>query len=88
MLPFPEDRQPAQSGLGSLQDQHFEQSPVVVHRYAPLVVVVGDIQGVPAAPFTAGHRNPSFSPTFGFFPPMRSLLKLLLWISEPYDLAI
>ena len=54
-IPFAlaEDRYPAQSGLGALQHQKFEQRPVVGDGFAPLFVVVFHIQFVGSAPTAA-----------------------------------
>ena len=62
-LPLPENRYPAQPGLGALQHEEFEQLPVVGHRSSPLLVVVFHIQPVGSAPTAASvyhilHRRP------------------------------
>lgn len=41
-----EDRRPAQAGLGSLQDEEFEEHSIVMDWHAPLVVVTGDVQRI------------------------------------------
>ena len=63
---LPQDRQPAQAGLGALEDEELEVLPVVVDRHAPLGVVVADVVHVRPAPLAAndpvaviGHRAPS-----------------------------
>ena len=42
-----------QPGLRAFEDQQLEQRAVVVHRHAPLGVVVGDVERVVAAPGAA-----------------------------------
>ena len=49
-LPLPENRYPAQPGLGTLQDKKFEQRLVVGHQFPPLLVMVFHIQLVGSAP--------------------------------------
>lgn len=53
-VPFVQDALPRQSGLEALQQEHLVQLPVVVHRDAPLRIVVLDVPGVrrvrPGAP--------------------------------------
>src|SRR6185503_9643838 len=39
-----QDRRPAQPGLRAFQRDELEQHAVVVHRHAPFLVVVGDVQ--------------------------------------------
>jgi hypothetical protein len=41
-----EDRRPAETGLGSLQDEEFEEHTIVMDRHALLVVVTGDVQRI------------------------------------------
>src|SRR5438132_4478119 len=55
-FPLPQDRDPAQAGLGTFEEQELEQSVVVVNRDTPLLVVVADVEGVRSAPPTASHR--------------------------------
>ena len=42
-VPLAQDRDPAQSRLRSLEDEHLEQPPIVVERDAPLMVVVRQV---------------------------------------------
>jgi hypothetical protein len=42
VFPFAQDGLPAQASLGALKDQEFKERVVVVQRYAPFVIVVGD----------------------------------------------
>ena len=42
---FPEDRLPAKSRLGALQDEKLEPQPVVMDQNAPFLVVIGDAEG-------------------------------------------
>jgi hypothetical protein len=51
--PLAEDGQPGQPGLERLQRQQLEQGALVTQRPAPLVVVVGDVQGIADAPSAA-----------------------------------
>ena len=54
--PLAQHRDPAQSGLRSLEDQQFEQLAIIVDGNAPLLVVIGDVQRVGTAPGAAvGH---------------------------------
>jgi len=52
MIPFPENREPAQTGLGPFQDKELKKAPVVMNRDTPLLIVVSDIGRVIAAPYT------------------------------------
>jgi hypothetical protein len=53
-VPLAQDRQPGQPGLEPFEAELLEQSVVVDHGPAPLVVVVGDVVGVVARPPAAG----------------------------------
>ena len=55
-LALAQDRRPAETGLRALEDQELEQAPVVVHRYAPFTVVVGDVLGTHARVRPAAAR--------------------------------
>src|SRR5262249_44363898 len=39
-----EDRFPAQARLSAFEDEELKQPPILMHRHAPLFVVVGDHQ--------------------------------------------
>src|SRR2546428_157391 len=52
-FPLPQDRDPAEAGLGTFEDQELEQRTVVVNRDAPFLIVVADIDGVCSTPPTA-----------------------------------
>ena len=54
ILPFLEDDLPAQAGLGAFENQELEQEPVSMHRHAPFLVVILDVQIV-LRPGTAVH---------------------------------
>src|SRR5204863_5125588 len=53
-----EDRRPREPRLGALEREHLEEPPLVVHRAAPLLVVVADVvrvgAGCPSAAALAG----------------------------------
>src|SRR4029453_19111067 len=55
---FVQDRRPREACLGALEDEHLEEVPLVARRYAPFLVVVGDVERValrnPGAPGHAG----------------------------------
>ena len=68
VLALPQDRQPAQTGLEAFEADLLEQPPIIHHGTAPLLVVVGDVHRVVAAPQAAlsaaagvdesrGHRD-------------------------------
>lgn len=50
VLSLAEDRQPAEPRLKALEVEHLEESPVVVRRSPPLVVVVPAVQRILSAP--------------------------------------
>jgi len=52
-LAFPQDGDPAQAGLGALQDEKLEQPAVVVQRDPPLGVMVANKQRVSSGPGAA-----------------------------------
>src|SRR5579864_8820193 len=52
-LSLAQDRDPRQAGLEAVEDQLFEQCAVVIFRYAPFIVVIGDIERIVARPGTA-----------------------------------
>ena len=59
---FAENRDPGQSRLRAFEHQKLEQDPVVVDGFAPLFVVVLDVEFVRTGPAAAGvyqivHRN-------------------------------
>jgi hypothetical protein len=53
MIPFFQDGQPAQAGLGAFEEQHFKKASVVVPGNTPFVIMVGAVQRVVAAPAAA-----------------------------------
>ena len=61
MVPLFQDGLPAQSRLRAFEDQEFEQQPVIMHGYAPFLVVIADVVvrglSVPVQPRAAffGH---------------------------------
>src|SRR5688572_1722566 len=55
VLPFPQDRQPAQARLEPFQAYLLEQTTVVVDRSSPLFIVVLHVQRIAAGPPTSGH---------------------------------
>ena len=58
VLPFSEDRQPAQTCLCALKNQHLEQAVILVDRNAPFVIVVSHIKRIATAPFASAlHLN-------------------------------
>jgi hypothetical protein len=56
VLALVQDRRPAQSGLRPFQRDELEQHAIVVHRHAPFLVVVRDVE-LGARPATAGSHN-------------------------------
>src|SRR5574337_206057 len=46
MLAFVQDRGPTQACLGAFQSQELEPATFIVHRHAPLPVVIGDVQRI------------------------------------------
>jgi TolB-like protein len=54
--PFAQDGDPGEPGLGTFQDQEFEQEPVVVDRHAPFLVMVGLVEWIAAGPGAAVTR--------------------------------
>lgn len=49
----PENGDPAQSGLEPFQNEHFEKLFVVMHRNAPLVVMIGAVERIGPGPGTS-----------------------------------
>lgn len=49
-----ENGEPAQSGLGSFQNEVFEEDSVVVDGASPFLIVIGDVDRVGEAPSAAG----------------------------------
>src|SRR5581483_691034 len=47
-VPLSQDRDPAETRLRPLENEELEERPVVVHRDAPLLVVVADVERVGA----------------------------------------
>src|SRR5438128_11626428 len=43
VLPFLENRRPAQPGLRALQDQKFKQFSIIVNRHTPFLIMIGDV---------------------------------------------
>ena len=82
-LPLAQDRDPAEPGLGPLQDQHLEQPAVVVQRHPPLQVVVRHVERIDPAPAAADRR-------LGFvqgFPDRHGFLRRL-WIHHKGDTGV
>lgn len=52
-LPFPEDGEPVQSGLGAFQHEKFEQCPLVRDGFSPFLIVVLYVKRVCRAPAAA-----------------------------------
>src|SRR5690606_6871528 len=55
-LPLAQDGDPGEARLRSFEDQELEQALVVAHRHAPLLVVVGDVERIRAAPGASLRR--------------------------------
>ena len=53
VVALPEDRDPGQTGLKALEDQHLEQRALVAQRHAPFLVVIGDVERIAAGPAAA-----------------------------------
>jgi hypothetical protein len=49
-------RSPAQSCLEAIEDHEFKKFTVIMQRYTPLVVVIGDHQRIITWPGAAGNR--------------------------------
>src|SRR6185503_15069756 len=68
---LPEDRQPAQAGLESLEADLLEQSPIVGHRPAPLLIVIRDVERItgrpPATGETVGMVNETRQEAHGYW---------------------
>src|SRR5882724_75841 len=62
---LPEDGFPTQAGLSTLQDQKFEEQPVIVHRHAPFGIMIGNPE-LGARP-RAAHRRGHFVPLLAVF---------------------
>ena len=52
VLTFPQNRDPTEPGLETLERQFLEQPDIVAHRLSPFGVVIGDVLNVVAAPPT------------------------------------
>ena len=52
-LTLGQNRVPTQPGLETLQNKQLEQSPIVMDRPPPFLVVIGAIKGIPFAPTTS-----------------------------------
>ena len=57
-LTFFQHRDPRQAGLKTFQQQEFEQPLRVAQRYAPFVIVIGDVEGIIVTPEAARHKAP------------------------------
>src|SRR5437868_7997611 len=57
VLALGEDRGPREAGLRALEREELEEHAIVVHRPAPLTVVVGDVLGAPEAPGATRVRH-------------------------------
>ena len=53
VFPLAQDGDPRQSRLGTFQNQELEQGLVVPHRYAPLIIMIGNVERVIPAPGTS-----------------------------------
>ena len=53
VLALAQDGEPAQPGLRAFENQKLEQRAVVVHRHAPLLVVIGEVERVVGDPSAA-----------------------------------
>ena len=52
--PLAQDGRPGQPGLRAFEGEHLEQMPLVARRDAPLLVVVGEVEGIaPGSPVAA-----------------------------------
>lgn len=60
--PALKDGEPRKTGLKSLEREHLEVLPVVMHRHAPFVVVVGDIVRVVSRPVASFNRGKQAGP--------------------------
>lgn len=52
---FFEDGDPGETGLGTFEDEHFEEFSFIVEGAAPLIVMVVEVEGVFCYPFAAFH---------------------------------
>ena len=52
ILPLPKYGEPAQTGLEALQDQHFENSLIIVQGNAPLFIMIPNVKRIALAPPT------------------------------------
>src|SRR5204862_2824598 len=43
VLPFLENRRPAEPGLRALEDEKFKQLSIVVNRHAPFLIMIADV---------------------------------------------
>ena len=51
-----QDGDPGQAGLRAFEDELFEEQPVIVHGYAPFIVVISDVERIFSAPEAAWLR--------------------------------
>jgi hypothetical protein len=72
-LSLSKDREPTQSRLGTFQDQHFEQTAVVVNRDTPFLIMVLHVKGIAGSPST---------PYFIVFHRFRSSSLLLFYLQD------
>ena len=52
ILPLLQNRGPTQPRLRPVEDQKFEQPPVIVQRHAPFLIVILHVKGIVSAPST------------------------------------
>ena len=55
---FVQHGDPREAGLKTFQQQEFEQPLRVAQRYAPFVIVIGDVEGLIVTPEAARHKAP------------------------------
>jgi hypothetical protein len=56
-IPFPQNRNPAQSGLCAFENQLLKEMAVVVHRHAPFFIMILLIERIISGPGTADERH-------------------------------
>src|SRR5262245_52634364 len=57
VLPFPQDRDPAQARLKAFETDLLEQTRVVFHALTPFMIVILDVERIGPAPPAALHRH-------------------------------
>ncbi len=58
VLAFLQDGDPRQTGLEPFEQKQLEQTPPIVQRHAPLLIVIGHVQRIVVAPKAAWHKAP------------------------------